>query len=198
MISERKRAAIYAKKKATSDKKKTTDISCNKGNLEQVIEKPSSSSILKSKTVNVGARGRSILEQTKQVRCCLNVFLFMSNIHTTLTINSSAHAPPPYHMDAKLIAWCKERLDKNNNVTRGISFQQATCLLPSHCKGCINSSQFQRMKQWFYGGFKKKDISLQAQDLLGWPEASKRLGAERVGDHCLCGRRDDADTVTKW
>ena len=52
--------------------------------------------------------------------------------------------------------WCKDKWDKSKNVTRGIIFRQATHLLPSHCKGDINSTQFQRMKHWFYGGFKKR------------------------------------------
>ena len=41
-------------------------------------------------------------------------------------------------------------------VTRGIIFRRAIQLYPCHCGGRKNNRLFSSLKNWFYGGFKKR------------------------------------------
>ena len=59
-------------------------------------------------------------------------------------------------MEKTLIKWCVKQWDKNKVITRGIIFRRALLLLPNFCGGSKAKTCFYRMKQWFYGGFKKR------------------------------------------
>jgi hypothetical protein len=59
-------------------------------------------------------------------------------------------------MEKQLISWCDEQRESNKVITRGIIFRKSLELLPSFCGGKKSKKCFQKMKIWFYCGFKKR------------------------------------------
>jgi hypothetical protein len=104
-------------------------------------------------------------------------------------------------MEGKLIRWCKEQWDKKKNISRGIIFRKSKCFYPSHCEGNVSMTTFERMKKWFYGGFKKRlylskrRISSTGQKL---PKDWEIKGAEiiaRVGGAMMPIQRPDGSFI---
>ena len=91
-------------------------------------------------------------------------------------------------MEKELLAWCKDKWNNNKSVSRGVIFHQALKLYPGHCGGLENPAIFERLKNWFYGGFKqrwdlsKRRVSSTGQKLpIDWETKGAQIVARVAG-----------------
>lgn len=82
-------------------------------------------------------------------------------------------------VEKKLMSWLDTQWKKNKKVSRGIIFRRALIIEPDFCNG-----DFAKLKEWFYGGFKKRmKLSLRVISSAGQklPKDWKQKHASIVG-----------------
>ena len=101
-------------------------------------------------------------------------------------------------MERELIRWCDEQWSNKKVLTRGIIFRRALKIYPMFCGGANNNKGlFERLKSWFYGGFKlRKKLSKRRISSTGqkcpkdWEEKVERIN-KRVANSQMPSQRPD-------
>ena len=100
-------------------------------------------------------------------------------------------------LEARLITWCAKQWDNHKKVSRGIILRRTLLYDPTFCGGKQNPKLMAALKQWFYGGFKKRCklsrrvVSSTGQKLpKDWEEKVRSIVARVANSQMPCQKPD--------
>ena len=151
-----------------------------------------------SKSIKPNSRGRKITHKNKEV---IKILKWDHNIYNA-SHNLMHHYCKHHTHVSRWRKWLSSGAKNNGSKIkslRGVSFlHKALCIYPKHSGGNSNNKIFTALKSWFYRGFKKREKTVQVQDIIHRSESAREMGSYGGTDHLSCCPKIDAPAEAWW